>query len=254
MKINFKKIILTSFILVFFAFNCKIYALDNSLEVRNIIDAHKGRYTDVFVTSYINFKDAVMKKTNYEDINSGWAYFDDNNDKLIIGNSAATFCGYTMGDEDLSKYGYDLVAFGGVFDEDLVELFKLLGDKKYNQIIIFGGTNDLNIRAVNNYKDIELLYCETLINLVTEALQHMRYGNNDLYFIKLKPLVYNLDSDDKNFVNCFNNMAFEVNSSIGLYGFKTYDIPFDTTLEFSEHYVHYNKKIVYETLFNDLKN
>lgn len=201
---------------------------------------------------YRLFKDLIVSKGSYEDVTSGWLFFNEKNDKLIIGSSGTVYCGGTMKSELLLKYGYDLVGFGGIFDEDLVELLKLIKDKKYKEIVYFGGVNDLNIRSLYKCENVDLKYCITLNLMIDEARKHLVDEHSRVHYIKIKPMIFDRDFDDANFIKRFNNMAKQINDNIELFGFESYDIPFETLPEYTEHYIHYNNKIVYETMFKDI--
>lgn len=221
--------------------------------IKSYIENNKTSRPDALKQRFAEFKNLVVQKGSYEDIASGWLFFDENNDKLLIGSSGAVFCGYTMKRELLLKHGYDVIGFGGIFDDELIELLKLANGKKYKTILIIGGINDLNIRSLYNIHDIDMGYCITLNELRDEAKLHMIDGESSLYYVKIKPMTLGRDIDNELFLDNFNNMAKEINDNIELFGYKSYDIPFDTTTEFSEHYMHYNNVIVYETMFNAIR-
>ena len=123
---------------------------------------------------------------------------------------------------------------------------------KYKTIVIFGGVNDVNIRAAFNLSDVDLCYCQTLIDLYYESKTHLADDDSTVYYINVKPMTLYRDSSDTDFVNRFNAMAKEINDNIELFGYKSYDFPQETIEEYSEHYVHYNNEIVYKTLFESI--
>lgn len=219
---------------------------------RTIIDENKSSRPKELKETYGAFKKIVSQKGIFENVAVAWSFFDDNNEKLLIGSSGAVFCGSTMKRDLLLKYGYDIIGFGGIFDEEVVDLLKLLGEKKYKTIVVFGGVNDLNVRAAFKLKDIDLLYCETLIKLINEAKSHLIDENLNVYYINVKPMTLYRDSNDEQLVERFNDMVKEVNDNIESFGFKSYDFPQETIEEYSEHYVHYNNVVVYEMLFNSV--
>lgn len=200
--------------------------------------------------AYYAFGNLIETKGKFENLDIGWLSFDKENDKLLIGCSGAVYCGYTLQDEGLKKLGYDLIGFGGVFDDELIELMQSLGDKKYKKIVIFGGVNDLNIRTMYEFVDIDLYYCEILNKMLAEAKQHLIDENGEVYYVKVKPMIYGIDSGDELFVYRYNNMAKEINDNIELFGYKSYEFPQDTSAEYTEHYVHFNNATVYEAMFN----
>lgn len=219
---------------------------------REYISANKESRDAALKDLFVAFKNLVSVKGSFEDIRSGWLYFDENNDKLLIGSSGAVFCGGTMQREGLQKYGYDVIAFGGVFDDELVELLKRIDGKKYKTIVLFGGINDLNLRSLYNFHDIDFYYCEVLNLFLDEAKNHLIDENSSVYYIKIKPMTLNRDMDNERFINNFNNMAKEINDNVELFGYKSYAVPFDTSSEYSEHYIHYNNPIVYDTMFKSI--
>ena len=227
-------------------------AINQEKMIENAMANTRNSMAQELKDKYKQFKDLIVLQGSYEDVNSGWLFFDENNDKLIIGSSGTVFCGSTMRKELLLKYGYDLIGFGGIFDEDLVELLKLVTGKKYREIVFFGGVNDLNIRALYNCYNVDLKYCIVLNEMIDEAKKHLIDEQSHVHYIKIKPMIFDRDFDDAGFVNRFNNMAKQVNENVDLYGFKSYDIPFETIPEYTDHYIHYNNKIVYETMFNDI--
>lgn len=234
------------------------YASEPSQEerVKKLFEDHKKSLPKELTIAYEGFKEIVANKENFANVDIGWSYFNDDNKNLIIGSSGVVYCGNTMTNEGLANYGFDLVGFGGIFDKDACELLSLIKDKKYENIILFGGVNDLNIRANNGFRNIDMLYCNTLIDFMEEAKKHLKATNSNIYYVKIKPM---LDRDsftnmDREFISRYNSIAFEINYNIDNCGFKGYDIPFDTTNEYSELYIHYNNKVVFEAMFNDINN
>lgn len=248
-KIKIVYILLISLLLVNIS-----YASEPSQEekMKQIIEDHKKNLPKELNIVYDGFKEIVANKSNFENVNFGWSYFNDNNRNLIIGSSGVVYCGNAMTNEGLAKYGFDLVGFGGIFDSDACELLRLIKDKEYDNIVLFGGVNDLNLRANSGFHNIDMLYCNTLIDFVEEAKKHLRATNSNIYYVKIKPM---LDRDsfvnmNSEFISRYNSIAFEINYNIDNCGFKGYDIPFDTTNEYSELYIHYNNKVVFETMFD----
>ena len=146
-----------------------------------------------------------------------------------------------------------MIGYGGVFDDEYISWLKSLGDKKYRNIVIFGGVNDVNIRALSNYENVDLLYCNILIDVLSEAKKHILSGGKIVY-VKVKPMEVGVDNPDAKFVKRFNKIANQINENIENFGYLSYDIPFDTSAEYSSHYIHYNNSIVFETMFDSIKN
>ena len=251
-----RKVLLKLFILVVTLVIMTNYSIANYFNQeefsRKLIDDNKASRLKEITEVYNVFKNIVSQKGSYENVAVAWSFFDNDNDKLLIGSSGAVFCGSTMQSVLLKEYGYDLIGFGGIFDEEIVDLLKLLDDKKYKTIVIFGGVNDVNIRAAFNLNDVDLCYCQTLIDMLYEAKTHLKDETSNVYYIKVKPMTLFRDSSDPDYVNRFNTMTKEINDNIELFGYKSYDFPHETIEEYSEHYVHYNNEIVYKTLFESI--
>lgn len=250
-KFLFKILILVVFLGIVTNY-CNADSLNQEEFAKTIIESNKSSRPKELIEMYDGFKRMVSEKQFFGNVDVAWSFFDSNNDKLLIGSSGAVFCGSTMQSELLKKYGYDVIGFGGIFDEEIADFLTLLGDKKYKTIVIFGGVNDVNVRAAFNLSNIDLYYCKTLIELINEAKKHLKSDDSNVYYIKVKPMTLNRDSNDEKFVNRFNSMAKEINDNIESFGFKSYDFPQETIKEYSEHYVHYNNVVVYETLFESV--
>ena len=252
MKTKIIKIFILLFVLIYVPNIVMAEVIHQEKMIEKAIADNKNDMAEELKDKYRLFKDLIASNGSYEDVTSGWLYFDNNNDKLMIGSSGAVFCGYTMKKELLQKYGYDLIGFGGIFDEDLVDLLTMIKHKKYRKIVFFGGVNDLNIRALYKCDNIDLKYCIVLHMMLDEAQNHLMDNQSQVYYIKIKPMTYNRDFDDESFVKRYNNMAKQINDNVELFGFKSYDIPFDTVHKYTDHYIHYNNKMVYETMFKDI--
>ncbi|MBO6119135.1 MAG: hypothetical protein J6P02_01570 [Lachnospiraceae bacterium] len=253
MKKIFCKIFIEIVLVVALSYHTVASSIYSDDFVKKILKDNKLSRPEFLKNNFNMFKNLISSKGSYGDISSGWLYFDDSNDKLMIGSSGAVYCGYVMQNEKLKKYGYDMIAFGGIFDDEIVELLKLIKDKKYKKIVVFGGVNDLNLRTLFGMTDIDIIYCVTLNNILDEARRLLIDSQSQIYYIMVKPLIYGVDFNDESFVRRYNNMAKEINDNIELFGYKSYMIPFATTKEYSEHYVHYNNPLVYETMFKSIE-
>ena len=221
------------------------------------IKKNKDYYLDTMPefqkVSYNNFIESIKNEENFQDKNSGWISLKNTNDKLIIGCSTAVWCGYTIKDSELEKYGYDIIGLGGAFDSDLTIFLKNLQKKQYKKILIFGGVNDVNLRAFTGEKIVDYNFATEIGELVDESRNHLSNGVTDVIFVRVKPMIYGEDSEDYGFVNRFNNCALQYNDLLTyLIGVKYYDIPFDTSEKYSAGYVHYNKLEVYKKIFDDI--
>ena len=203
--------------------------------------------------AYKNFIDSVKKEVDYKDKNSGWIRLRNNNDKLIIGCSTAVWCGYTIENTSLERYGYDIIGLGGAFDTDLKNILENLRKNQYKKIVIFGGVNDCNLRAFTGEIVVDPNYASEIANLLDEARRHLLNGVTDIIFVRVKPMTYIEDSDDIEFMLRYNNCALQYNDLLTyLIGVKYYDIPFDTSDKYSSGYVHYDKLEVYKKIFDDI--
>lgn len=203
--------------------------------------------------AYNNFIQSVKNEVDYKDKNSGWIRLRNNNDKLIIGCSTAVWCGYTIDNTSLERYGYDIIGLGGAFDTDLKNILENLRKNQYKKIVIFGGVNDCNLRAFTGEIVVDPNYASEIANLLDEARRHLLNGVTDVIFVRVKPMTYIEDSDDIEFMLRYNNCALQYNDLLTyLIGVKYYDIPFDTSDKYSSGYVHYDKIEVYKKIFDDI--
>ena len=237
------------------------YSEVNETEAQAIVAERIQRYKDYYLdtipdyqkVSYNNFIESIKNKENFQDKNSGWINLKDTNDKLIIGCSTAVWCGYTIKDTELEKYKYDVIGLGGAFDSDLKIFLENLDKKKYKRIVIFGGVNDVNLRAFTGEKVVDINFANEIGSLVDEARNHLENGVTELIFVRVKPMTYGKDSEDIDFIDRFNVCANQYNDLLTyLIGVKYYDIPFDTSEKYSAGYVHYDEVDVYKKIFDDI--
>lgn len=215
--------------------------------------AHRRRYPEYQKKAYNDFLDKISKKEDFSNIEASCIYINDVNRNLIIGHSGVVFLGAIMGKNEMLEYGFDVVSFGGLFDEDLCMTFDRL-DKKYDNIVLYGFTNDLNLRATVGLNNLDKNYLETFYNLIIKAREHLNEINGKLILIRVKEMVFEVDHYDKTYVDNYNNMAKLLNNNIDALHYMSYEIPFDTTKDNTSHYIHYNKKYVYEKMLTDIKN
>lgn len=234
-----------------------IYETEPQNVVAERIQKYKDYYLDTIPEyqkiSYNNFIESIKNWENFQDKDSGWISLKETNDKLIIGCSTAVWCGYTIKDTELERYKYDVIGLGGAFDSDLKIFLENLQKNKYKRIVIFGGVNDVNLRAFTGEKVVDVNYATEIGTLVDEARKHLLNGITELVFVRVKPMTYGEDSEDVEFVNRFNYCANQYNDLLTyLIGVKYYDIPFDTSDKYSAGYVHYDKVDVYKKIFDDI--
>ena len=219
---------------------------------KKIVREYKSRYPDYQKQAYDDFLDNVKNQRNYFDVGTSVTFFSNYNKNLLIGHSGAVFFGYTMGAEKLLEYGYDVVSLGGLLDEDIrIALDNL--NKKYDNIIIFGSTNDLNLRASFSIDYLDESYYTGLYEMLERSKNHLKRDSGQVVFIKLKPMVLGLDHTDPKYVNDFNYMVDRVNESVDTFGYKVYDIPFDTSSKYSSHYIHFDNIKVFEQIIKDIE-
>lgn len=215
--------------------------------------AHSNRYPDYQKKAYNDFLEKVSKSEDFSNIEASCIFFNNVNRNLIIGHSGVVFLGAIMGREEMLHYGFDVVSFGGLFDEDICLTFDKL-KKKYDNIVLYGFTNDLNLRATVGLDELDQSYCETFFDLIVKAREHLNNINGKLILIRVKDMTLEVDHDDPTYVENYNAMAHVLNDNIDKLGYTSYEIPFDTSKENTSHYIHYNKKYVYEKMLSDLND
>ena len=252
-KHSFIKILIFLFCLTF-TFSIYADTVSQEEKVAKAFEVHKSTLSDDLKKIYETFKELITYKLNFDNIACGFIYLNDKNKNLLIGGSGAVYCGHTMGEAELEKYGFDVVGFGGIFDYEVCDLLERITDKKYKNIVLFGGINDLNIRAANKIKNVDELYCNTLVEFYYKAKEYLLDDNSNIIYIKINPMKYKQDSDDKEFIDRFNNMAMQINMNLENFNYKPYTIKYDSTKEYSEIYMHYNNKVVYRDMFEAINS
>ena len=252
---NIKKSISIFFSIIFILFAIDNYTFASINEKLNYYDFENnwwGYQTEAFKETYEIFLNKIINKEDFIAEDAYYVRFRENNDKLIIGSSAVVWCGNVMGDE-LDKYGFDIVGFGGMPDNKMKEWANRI-NKKYSKIIYFSGINTLDICSYNNMDTINNSVFEsivtTMINIVDNILDH----DGHLSYVRIKDLQYDESVTPKErveFCKRFNKMAKELNAAMDLVNVYKIDITYPMDAEHSAGYVHYNNKIVWEDL---LKN
>ena len=111
------------------------------------------------------------------------------------------------------------------------------------------------MRASFGLNSINVSYSKEVGDLLDEARRHLENGITEIIFVRVKPMTYGRETNDYEYFLNFNNCANQYNMLLTyLTGARYYDIPYETTDEYSSGYVHYDKLEVYEKLFNDVKN
>ena len=199
---------------------------------------------DIFLNKIINKEDFIADDAYY-------LRFREENDKLIIGSSAVVWCGMTMGDE-LDKYGYDVIGFGGIPD-NLMKPWINIVNKKYKKIIYFSCVNTLDVCAFYNMDTINGTVFEAVVTTMMQAIGKLLEDEGLIYFVKTKYLQYDeqvTKKDRLDFCRRFNKMAKELNDTMDLVTIEKIDIKYPMDSEYSAGYVHYNNKVVWEDLLN----
>lgn len=204
-------------------------------------------------------KNNILKKLLIYDYNAstvqngGYVYMRDENDNLLIGSSPVVFCGNTMKNNGLSKYKIDVIGYGGLLDEMCGDLFDNIGDKKYNKIILWNAINDVNAIVRIGYSTLDDVYFNDFIYLINKAKEHLKDSSSKIYFVKLKKISYGSDSTlTQKQVDDFNYIVDFYNELIDTLKYNTYEIPFDTSEDNSDGYIHYTNINVFEDLLGIL--
>ena len=180
------------------------------------------------------------------DINVYWSRIRDYNDKLIIGGSGVVYCGYTMG-EELDKYGYDLVGFGGMCDDKIKEWIPKL-KKKYKKVIIFEGVNTINLATGAGLKEISQEMLESVLTTIAQVELNLLVPGGTYKYVKVIPMTKGRDNPDPKLVANFNKLAKPFNAALEFVKIPLYEIKHPTTKEYSSGYVHFNNKAVWEDM------
>ena len=213
-------------------------------------------FYDVEKVNYNSFGDDFKSMYNYfinsigiidlTDLNAYWSRIRDYNDKLIIGGSGVVYCGYTMGD-DLDKYGYDIVGFGGMCDDKINEWIPSI-KKKYKKIIIFEGVNTINLATGAGIKKVTQEMLESVLTTIAQIQLFLLEPGGTYKYVKVLPMKNGVDNLDPMFTANFNNLAKPFNNALEYINIPLYEIKYPTTKEYSSGYVHFDNKIVWEDM------
>ena len=238
-------IILKSFISFIFII---IFSISTVFAEDTFYDMEKRNYDNMDEVFYLGYND-FLNKIGYEDytyVYAGWTRFRPYNNKLIIGASGVVHCGDTLGTL-IDNYGYDIVSYGGICDDKLKEWIPHI-HKKYKKIILFEGVNTVNLLALNNLDHMTTEAYESILTTIVDLSTNLLEPDGELVYVKVKPMTYSRDNEDKNFIKRFNSIANELNETLDALNIKTYEIPFETTNEYSSGYVHYNNIAVWNDM------
>lgn len=180
------------------------------------------------------------------DLNAYWSRIREYNDKLIIGGSGVVYCGYTMGD-DLDKYGYDIVGFGGMCDDKIKEWIPKI-NKKYKKIIIFEGVNTINLATGAGLKEVTQEMLESVLTTIAQIEAFLLEPGGTYKYVKVLPMKKGLDNPDPKFIANFNKLVKPFNAALEFINIPLYEIKYPTTKDYSSGYVHFDNKKVWEDM------
>ena len=206
--------------------------------------------TPEFRNLYEVFLNKISAKEDFILGDGYFVRFRENNDKLIIGSSAVVWCGTTMGDE-LDKYGFDVVGYGGIPDNKMREWIDRI-DKKYDKIIYYSTINTLEVCSYYNLNEINDSVFSAVATTIIDAASKILENDGHLSYVKVKKLLYDENENKKEnieFCKRFNKMADELNAVMDMINVFKIDIKYPMTKEYSKGYVHYNNKEVWQDLF-----
>lgn len=210
-----------------------------------LIDNWFNSQDDFFKNSYISF----VSKIGKEDVMvEGWSRIRASNDKLIIGSSGVVWCSVILGDE-MDKLGYDAVAFGGVPDKYIRDWVKRI-KKRYNKVIVFSGVNTLDICSYYHYNNIDNEVYASIVDTLMEVSKNLLTKKGLLCYVKIKERTeddipqYGIDG-----VNRYNELANQLNYFLDeMKSVEKLTLNYPTDKRYSQEYVHYYKKEVWEDL------
>ena len=233
--------------------NIYTYAKNKTYNNINYYDLENdwwSNHNSEFKHMYELFLNKISVKEDFISENGCYVRFRDTNDKLIIGSSAVVWCGKTMGDE-VDKYGFDVVGFGGIPDNKMKEWIHCI-NKKYEKIIYFSSINTLDVCSYYNVDTLNDSMFEAIMTTIMEAAKDLLVNNGHLSYVKVKEIFYNENENTKErveFCKRYNKMARELNDIIDMVNIFKIDIKYPMNSDYSAGYVHYNNKIVWEDLF-----
>ena len=215
----------------------------------NFYDLEKITYETMSETFHADYNNFVSNIGISDSMNiyTGWSRFRPLNDKLIIGASAVVHCGSTL-ENDIDYYGYDILGYGGICDDKIKEWIPHI-NKKYKKIILFEGVNTINILCINKIKTVPNEAYDSILTTIA-MLGDLLVPGGEIIYVKVKPMTYDRDAADENFVKRFNSLAAELNNTFTALNIKLYEIPYDTTVEYSSGYVHYSNRIVWNDMLS----
>ena len=200
---------------------------------------------DFFKITYKNFVTKIGKEDIFLE---GWSRIRTANDKLIIGSSGVIWCSVILGDQ-MDILGYDSVAFGGVPDEYMRDWVKRI-KKRYKKVIVFSGTNTIDLCTHYNYDCIDGEVYSSIVDTLMAVSKNLLTKDGLLCYVKIKERTgddifkYGIEKVMK-----YNKLASELNYLLDqMESVEKLTLNYPTDKRYSEEYVHYNKKEVWEDL------
>lgn len=245
-KMKMASVFFMILILSFSFLNFKIvFASKNFYELEEI---HYNSFPEYFNTSYNIFLESIGKN-DLMDVNTYWLRLRDYNDKLILGGSGVVWCGDTMKDS-IDYFGYDIVGFGGMTDNKIKEWVPRI-NKKYKKVILFEGVNTINLATGLGMKSVTKELVDSVVTTIVKIQNELLDPNGEFVYVKVKPMIYPQDNDDKKKADTFNKMSAELNVALSAMNVNLYELKYPTTKEYSSGYVHYNNKVVFEDMLRE---
>ena len=256
MRINKKIFSYIIYITVFITliFNTQVFSNNINANYYNIEKVWWENQLPEFKNLYELFLYKISAKEDFILEDGYFVRFRENNDKLIIGSSGVVWCGNTMGDE-LDKYGFDVVGFGGIPDNMMKDWVSRI-NKKYNKIIYFSSINTLDVCSYYNLDTINDTIFEAVVTTMMDAANKILVSGGHLSYVLIKYLPYDEKENDKErveFCKRFNKMAKELNDVMRLVNVFKIDIKYPMTKEYSKGYVHYNNKVVWDDVLKNVE-
>ena len=235
-------------ILILFIFINNSFANVNELDFYEIEKEWESGWTKEFKETY----DLFVNSINHDDFlmaGGFWSRIRPANDKLIIGSSGVVYCGMIM-EDDIDKFGYDVIGYGGVPDIKMKEWISNL-NKKYKKIIIFSGINTLEICSLYNIEHINGSIVDAIFSTMEYIANSLLEENGTLAYVKVKEMEKDENSlGDIEYYNRINTMAKELNYFLDALPIQTIELNYPTTKEYSHGYIHYIKKDIWEDILS----
>lgn len=219
---------------------------NNEVDFSMLLKNYDNSHSDDFNKYYDDFISKIGKE-DITNVNYCWLRMRPNNDKLIIGSSAVVWCGYTMGD-DIDKYGYDVIGYGGMPDEKIREWIPHI-NKKYKKVIIFSGINTLDLCSLFNLNILPPSAFLSIANTILDIMGNILEAGNKVDYVKIIDLPFKPGDDNELYCIRFNMLAQQLNILIDATpNINPITISYPIDDRYSHGYVHYNKQEVWKSI------